>query len=121
VDYVNGAAPNRDLSFNAGWALIGAAGYRPTPRFRVELEGGGRNNSISSINPGSGAGGSASATTLMLNGYVDIPIRSPITPTSAQASARLGCRRISPLMARRSPRRRPGRGRGRSSSARARP
>jgi len=80
VDYVNGAAPNRDLHFNAGWALIGAVGYRPTPWFRVELEGGGRNNSISSINPGSGASGSASATTLMLNGYVDIPIRSPIMP-----------------------------------------
>jgi OOP family OmpA-OmpF porin len=80
VDYVNGAAANRDLSFNAGWALIGAVGYQPTPWFRVELEGGGRNNSISSIDPGSGASGSASATTLMLNGYVDIPIRSPITP-----------------------------------------
>jgi opacity protein-like surface antigen len=80
IDYVNGAAPNRDLSFNAGWALTGAVGYRPMPWFRVELEGGGRNNSISGINPGSGASGSASATTLMLNGYVDIPIRSPITP-----------------------------------------
>jgi opacity protein-like surface antigen len=80
IDYVNGAAPNRDLSFNAGWALIGAVGYRPTPWFRVELEGGGRNNSISSITPGSGASGSASATTLMLNGYIDIPIRGPVTP-----------------------------------------
>jgi opacity protein-like surface antigen len=80
IDYVNGAAPNRDLGFNAGWVLIGAAGYRPTPWFRVEIEGGDRNNSISNINPGSGASGSASATTLMLNGYVDIPIRGPVTP-----------------------------------------
>jgi opacity protein-like surface antigen len=80
IDYVDAAAPNRDLSFNAGWALIGAVGYRPTPWFRVELEGGGRNNSISSITPGSGPSGSASATTLMLNGYVDIPVRGPVTP-----------------------------------------
>jgi opacity protein-like surface antigen len=80
IDYVNGAAPDRDLSFNAGWALIGAVGYRPTPWLRVELEGGGHSNGIGSITPGSGASGSASATTLMLNGYIDIPIRGPFTP-----------------------------------------
>jgi len=80
LDYVNGAAPNRGLDFNTGWALTGAAGYRATPWLRVELEGGTRSNAVNAITPGSGVSGSASATTLMANGYIDIPNQGPVTP-----------------------------------------
>jgi opacity protein-like surface antigen len=80
IDYVDGAATSRSLGFNTGWALIGAAGYRAAPWLRVELEGGERRNGVNSISPGSAPSGSTSATTLMANGYVDIPNQGPVTP-----------------------------------------
>jgi opacity protein-like surface antigen len=80
IDYVNGALPSRSLSFNPGWAVLGAVGWQATPWFRTELELGERSNGISNIAPGSGPSGSAAATTLMVNGYIDIPNRTPVTP-----------------------------------------
>jgi opacity protein-like surface antigen len=80
IDYVNGALPSRSLSFNTGWTVTGAAGVQVTPWWRTELEVGQRGNAVSNISPGVGPGGTASATTLMFNGYVDIPNRGPVTP-----------------------------------------
>jgi opacity protein-like surface antigen len=80
IDYVNGALPSRGLSLNTGWAALGAAGWQATPWLRTEIEVGRRSNDVGSISPGAAASGSVSATTLMLNAYLDIPNRSPVTP-----------------------------------------
>jgi opacity protein-like surface antigen len=80
IDYVNGALPSRTVSFNPGWAVVGAVGWQATPWFRTELEVGERSNGVSAISPGVAPSGSASATTLMANAYIDIPNRTPVTP-----------------------------------------
>jgi opacity protein-like surface antigen len=79
-DYVNGALPSRNVSFNPGWAVVGAVGWQATPWFRTELEVGERSNSVSNITPGTAPSGTASAATLMANAYVDIPNRTMVTP-----------------------------------------
>jgi opacity protein-like surface antigen len=80
IDYVDGAAPNRNVSFNPGWTVLGAAGYQFSPWWRTEIEFGGRDNGVSSISPGAGPSGSVQTNTLMFNGYLDIPLGGPVTP-----------------------------------------
>jgi OmpA-OmpF porin, OOP family len=80
IDYVNGALPPRNMNFDVGWTVVGAAGFQVTPWWRTELEVGQRSNRVSSISPGVGARGSVSATTLMINGYIDLPNQGPLTP-----------------------------------------
>jgi opacity protein-like surface antigen len=80
LDYVEGAAPSRNVSFDAGWTVLGAAGYQFTPWWRTEVEVGGRGNGVSNVSPGTGPSGSVQANTLMFNGYFDIPNQSPVTP-----------------------------------------
>jgi opacity protein-like surface antigen len=80
LDYVNGAAPSRNVNFDTGWTVLGAAGYQVTPWWRTEIEFGGRGNGVSNISPGASPSGSVQANTLMLNGYVDIPNQGPVTP-----------------------------------------
>jgi opacity protein-like surface antigen len=80
LDYVNGAAPGRHVSFDPGWTVLGAAGFQVTPWWRTEIEFGGRGNGVRNISPGANPGGSVQANTLMLNGYLDIPIQGPVTP-----------------------------------------
>jgi opacity protein-like surface antigen len=80
LDYVNGAAPNRNVSFNPGWTVLGAAGYRVSPWWRTEIEFGGRGNGVGNISPGTGPSGSVQTNSLMFNGYLDFPIQGPVTP-----------------------------------------
>jgi opacity protein-like surface antigen len=80
LDYVNGALPSRSVDFNPGWTVVGAAGFQITPWWRTEIEVGGRGNGVRNISPGIGPGGSVQATTLMFNGYLDIPNQGPVTP-----------------------------------------
>jgi opacity protein-like surface antigen len=80
LDYVNGAAPNRNVSFNPGWTVLGAAGYRVSPWWRTEIEFGGRGNGVGNISPGTGPSGSVQTNALMFNGYLDFPIQGPVTP-----------------------------------------
>jgi opacity protein-like surface antigen len=80
LDYVNGALPSRSVDLNPGWTVVGAAGFQVTPWWRTEVEVGGRGNGVSHISPGTGPDGSVQATTLMFNGYLDLPNRGPVTP-----------------------------------------
>ena len=80
IDYVNGAAPGFDINANAGWAVFGATGGRLTPWLRAEIEGGGLGNDVRSITPSASSSGSVLATTLMFNGYVDIPTQTRLAP-----------------------------------------
>jgi opacity protein-like surface antigen len=75
LDYVNDALPSRSLGFDTGWTVAGAAGFQLTPWWRAEIEVGQRGNGVRNISPGVGSSGFVSATTLMVNGYLDIPIR----------------------------------------------
>lgn len=80
LDYVNDALPSRSLGFDTGWTVAGAAGFQMTPWWRAEIEVGHRGNGVHSISPGTGSSGSVSATTLMVNGYLDVPIQGALTP-----------------------------------------
>ena len=80
LDYVNDALPSRRLSFDTGWTVAGAAGFQMTPWWRAEIEVGQRGNGVHNISPGTGSSGFVSATTLMVNGYLDIPTQGAITP-----------------------------------------
>jgi opacity protein-like surface antigen len=80
IDYVNGALPSRGVSVDNGWTIVGAAGWQITPWWRTELELGRRSNDVNTITPGAAASGSIAATTLMVNGYLDFPNRSLMTP-----------------------------------------
>src|SRR5215470_4939299 len=79
LDFVDGALPSRSVDFDPGWTVVGAAGFQVTPWWRTEVELGGRGNGVSHISPGTGSGGSVHATTLMFNGYLDLPNRGPVT------------------------------------------
>jgi opacity protein-like surface antigen len=74
IDFVNDALLSRDINLDqVGWVVTGAIGWRFTPRFRGEIEIGERVNDVSSIKPGIGGDGSVSATSLIVNGYLDLP------------------------------------------------
>src|SRR5260370_24439856 len=49
LDYVNGALPSRSVNFDAGWSVVGAAGFQITPWWRTEIELGGRGNGVGNI------------------------------------------------------------------------
>ncbi len=75
IDY-GGALPNGNIRFDAGWAVSGAAGWRVLDLYRLEVEISHRENDVMDVDPGFAAGGSMTATTYMVNGYVDIPLYS---------------------------------------------
>ena len=72
IDY-GGAAPNGNIQFDAGWGVSGAAGWRVLDLYRVEFEVSHRENDINDVDPGFGGDGTMTATTYMVNGYVDFP------------------------------------------------
>jgi opacity protein-like surface antigen len=80
LDYVNGVLPSRSVDFDPGWTVVGSAGFQVTPWWRTEVELGGRGNGVSHMSPGTGSSGSVQATTLMLDGYLDLPNQGPVTP-----------------------------------------
>ena len=73
IDY-GGALPNGNVRFDAGWAVSGAVGWRVLHAGRIELEVSHRENDVFDVDPGFGSSGSVTATTYMVNGYVDIPV-----------------------------------------------
>jgi OmpA-OmpF porin, OOP family len=73
LDY-GGAQPNIDVSYDAGWAVSGAAGCRVLDFYRLELEIAYRATDVYSANWGYWADGSTNVTTGMVNGYYDFPI-----------------------------------------------
>jgi opacity protein-like surface antigen len=74
IDY-GGASPNGNVRFDAGWAVSGAAGWRVLDFYRVEVEISHRENDVTDTDLGFTADGSTKATTYMVNGYFDIPLR----------------------------------------------
>jgi opacity protein-like surface antigen len=80
IDYVNNALPGRRMSFDGGWAVVGAVGWQVAPWWRVEIELGRQDNGVTDIIPGAGASGSVAATTLMGNVYLDIPTQARVAP-----------------------------------------
>ena len=80
VTYGGGALPNRSVGFQPGWAIEGALGWTVTEGKRVELEISHRSNNVKIVTPGSSPGGSETATTFMVNGYLDVPTGTSVTP-----------------------------------------
>lgn len=74
----NGAQPNFDVSYDAGWAVSGAAGWRVLDHYRLEFEVSYRANDVSSwywcCYGSNGSNGWTNATTYMVNGYYDFPV-----------------------------------------------
>ena len=75
IDY-GGALGNGNIQFDAGWAVSGAAGWRVLRFYRIEFEVSHRENDISDVDFGFGGDGKMTATTYMVNGYVDFPTYS---------------------------------------------
>jgi OmpA-OmpF porin, OOP family len=75
IDY-GGALPGGSVSFDAGWAVSGAAGWRILKYFRAEVEISHRENDVWGDCWDCGSRGSMKSTTYMANGYVDFPVRS---------------------------------------------
>jgi opacity protein-like surface antigen len=75
IDY-GGAFSNGNIEFDSGWAVSGAAGWRVLDFYRLEFEISHRENDVRDIDPSFFADGSMTATTYMVNGYVDFPIYS---------------------------------------------
>ena len=75
IDY-GGALPNGSISFDAGWAVSGAAGFRVLKYYRAELEVSHRENDVWGDCWDCGSRGSMDSTTYMANAYVDFPVYS---------------------------------------------
>lgn len=80
LDYEDGVTPSVDVGFNNGYAIGAAAGWQFTPNWRAEGELGYRENSLYVVMPGGNPDGSARATTMMVNGYFDLPTKTIFTP-----------------------------------------
>ena len=71
----NGAQPNFDVSYDAGWAVSGAAGWRVLNSYRLEFEISRRqNDAYNSYWCCYGSNGSTDVTAYMVNGYYDFPV-----------------------------------------------
>jgi opacity protein-like surface antigen len=75
IDY-GGAFSSGNIQFDAGWGVSGAAGWRVLDFYRLEFEISHRENDVNEVGPGFAADGSMTATTYMVNGYVDFPTYS---------------------------------------------
>jgi opacity protein-like surface antigen len=75
IDY-GGALPNSSISFDAGWAVSGAAGWRILKYYRAEVEISHRENDVWGGCWDCSSRGSMNSTTYMANGYVDFPVYS---------------------------------------------
>lgn len=80
VDYHHDAKPDRDIGFDNGWTAAAAVGTRPRDWLRVELELSHRQHEVALVMPGSGAGGSGTATAGMVNTYLELPNASRFMP-----------------------------------------
>lgn len=80
LDYEDGVTPSVDVGFENGYAIGAAAGWQFTPNWRAEGELGYRENSLLIVTPGNNPDGLARATTLMVNGYFDLPTKTIFTP-----------------------------------------
>jgi len=77
----NGVQPNFDVSYDAGWVVSGAAGWRVLDRYRLEFEISRRANDVYSgygyycccCSGSNGSNGSTDVTAYMVNGYYDFP------------------------------------------------
>ena len=75
IDY-GGALPTGTVSWDAGWAVSGAAGWRVLKYYRAELEVSHRENDVWTGCCCCSSGGWMHSTTYMANGYVDFPVYS---------------------------------------------
>lgn len=80
LNYEDGITPSVDVGFENGYAIGVAAGWQFTPNWRAEGELGYRENSLLIVTPGNNPDGSARATTMMVNGYFDLPTKTLFTP-----------------------------------------
>jgi OOP family OmpA-OmpF porin len=70
----NGALPNFQIPYDAGWAVSGAAGWRVLNFYRLEFEISRRENDVSSYWCCFNSNGSTHVTAYMVNGYYDFPV-----------------------------------------------
>jgi len=76
----NGTQPNFDLSYDAGWAVSGAAGWRVLDHYRLEFEISRRETDLYNgygyyyCCCCSNSNGSTDVTAYMVNGYYDFPV-----------------------------------------------
>src|SRR5690242_15657101 len=75
---VSGSGINTEVSFDTGWAALGAVGYGFGNGLRLEFEVGYRDNGVDSVSGVASAGGSVNVWSGMVNALYDIPVNFPV-------------------------------------------
>jgi outer membrane protein OmpA-like peptidoglycan-associated protein len=77
---LSGTGINTTADYDTGWAGVGSLGYAFGNGFRLELEGGYRDNDVDSFSGASSASGDASALSIMGNVLYDFNTGTAFTP-----------------------------------------